>query len=300
MRTATYLKKIPSLRGKTYVITGANSGLGFALSAILLEKEAHVIMANRSPMKSKEAIEKLKTKYKDAKISEYHYDQSKKESIASFVGALEKDNVHLDGVIFNAGIYIPSKGAKTNNDLALTFAVNFFGNYLLTKYLAESSLLNEDTRLIYTTSPAAYKKFSARLLEKTIAGDKMTRHHQYKASKVCLNIFSAGLMKKSEVVPFTIKGKVYLYHPGVSNSNITRFKFKPLNAAAHIFMRVVFHTPRKAVLGAVRALALQNEPRFEMLVPRGPFETSGIPKAKKIDESLLTHLPLLINRVKDI
>ena len=54
---------IGSLKNKTYLITGANSGVGFAATEILLSKSARVVMLNRSEAKSKTAIKKLKEKF---------------------------------------------------------------------------------------------------------------------------------------------------------------------------------------------------------------------------------------------
>ena len=51
---------IPCLRGKTALITGANSGLGYYTAKALAEKNAHVIVACRSLEKSNQAIKKLR------------------------------------------------------------------------------------------------------------------------------------------------------------------------------------------------------------------------------------------------
>ena len=56
-------ERIESLTGKTYLVTGANSGAGFQASRILLSKGAKVVMLNRSPEKSVAAIAELKQKF---------------------------------------------------------------------------------------------------------------------------------------------------------------------------------------------------------------------------------------------
>lgn len=296
MRTAKYEKKSPSLKGKTFIITGANSGLGFALASLLLEKEAHVIMANRHKERSMRAHAKLLEMWPNARLSEYYYDQSNSESILNFVKALKDDEVYFDGIVFNAGIYIPPRGLKTSNNMGWTFGVNYYGNYLLTKALNDAGLINKKTRLVYTTSPAAYKVIDGPLLDRLLSGEDITRHRQYKGSKAALDIFVLGLMLKSNIIPFIVPGKVYLYHPGVSDTNITRFKFKPFNWLVHTFMRIVFHSPKKAVLGALLALTTNDDLSGKAIVPSGPFETRGVPKTKKIDERILAHLPLLITK----
>lgn len=297
MRTKAYLQRIPDLKGKTYIITGANSGLGFALSELLIQKNAHVIMANRNTKKSQSAIEKLKNKYPFAEISLYIYDQSKRESINKFVDIIAKEKIQFDGVIFNAGVYLPSKKAVTSEGYAQTFGVNFVGNYYLAKALSESGLVSNSTRFVFTTSPAAKRRFNASVLQKLVKG-KLSRHNQYTFSKTAINIFASGLMTGNESIPFNFPGIVSVYHPGVANSNIARFKFIPFNVVAHGFMKVVFHSPYKAVLGALLALTSQDDMNGKMIVPRGPFEVIGIPRVKKIDASLLKHLNILINKIK--
>lgn len=299
MHTAKYIAKMPSLKGKTYIITGANSGLGFALASLLLEKEAHVIMANRNKERSMRAHAKLLEMWPNAILSEYYYDQADTASILAFVQALKDHEVHFDGIVFNAGIYLPARGLKTSNNMARTFGVNYYGNYVLTKALSEKGLINKKTRLVYTTSLAAYKTLDGKMLDRLISGEDITRHRQYKGAKAALDTFALGLMLKSNIIPFAVPGKVYLYHPGVSDTNITRFKFKPFNILVHTFMRIVFHTPKKAVLGALLALTTSEDLNGKKIVPSGPFETRGVPKTEKIDERILAHLPLLITKTEN-
>ena len=52
------LNDITSLEGKTFVVTGANSGLGFEITRILTQNDAQVIMACRNPEKAQEAQRK--------------------------------------------------------------------------------------------------------------------------------------------------------------------------------------------------------------------------------------------------
>ncbi|OQC11503.1 MAG: 1-deoxy-11-beta-hydroxypentalenate dehydrogenase [Tenericutes bacterium ADurb.Bin087] len=300
MRVKKFLAKIPSLENKTYVITGANSGLGFALSCHLVSKGARVIMANRSAKRSAEAIEKLLAKFPSAKVSVFPFDQSKKATIETFVNTLISHNIKLDGVVFNAGVYWPALDAKTENGVALTFGVNFVGNYILTQTLANRGLITAKTRLIYITSPAAVKKLSPKLLARVKSGQKMTRLKQYAVTKAALNTFVLGLMHKDKTIPFEVKGQAYLYHPGISESNIARFKWKFFNKIAHGFMRTFFHSPEQAVLGGLLALVTDKDMNGKMFVPKSPLETSGFPRVKKIDEKLLSHLSLLMNETQKL
>lgn len=78
MYVEKFLERIPSLLNKTYVVTGANSGLGFALSTLLVSKGARVIMANRNPKRSEDAINKIRELYPAASVMVLPFDQSKR------------------------------------------------------------------------------------------------------------------------------------------------------------------------------------------------------------------------------
>lgn len=300
MKTKDYLKRFPNLKGKTFIVTGANSGLGFALSELLVSKGAFVLMANRNETKTTYAIVKIKKKYPEARVSFYAFDQSDVKKIDDFVTLLEKEKQTIDGIVFNAGVYFPDKYMKTKQGLPLTFGINFYGNYVLTKRLANSPIVGANTRYVFTTSPAAFKKMKQPLLQKIMTGHHLSRHRQYKGAKWALNIFAQALMTKSSLLPFTLDGKVYLYHPGVSNSNIARFKFKPLNPLAHLFMKMMFHPPHRAVLGALLALTTNEQFVNVMIVPRGPLEVGGLPRYKKIDGNFGDHLSLLMHELNNV
>ena len=83
--------QIENTEGKTFLITGANTGAGFEATRILLSKGAKVVMLNRSPSKSHDAIATLKQEFgNDANVSYIRLDlislnavrQSAKEILA--------------------------------------------------------------------------------------------------------------------------------------------------------------------------------------------------------------------------
>ena len=79
-----------SLSGKTYVITGANTGAGFQATRILLSKGAELVMLNRNPNKSEAAIAALKEEFGNfAKVSYIHMD------LAELIKEIPKAELHL-------------------------------------------------------------------------------------------------------------------------------------------------------------------------------------------------------------
>lgn len=287
-------QNIDDLSGKTYIITGANSGLGFALASLLLSKNASIIMLNRSKTRTESAINTLKAKFPYAQIMAYFFDQSEKDSIVNVVENLKTDNVNFAGIVLNAGIYMPEKHATNKNGVPLTFAVNFLGNYFLVEALAKAGLLTSAHRLIFTTSLAANNKLKEEQLVRLTTDLSYNRYKQYKGTKTAINILVEGLMNKRDEIPFVVNAKTYLYHPGIAQSNIAATRFKSINAIVQLAMKLLFHRTEKGAIGALVALTHSDDLTNKVVVPSWPKEWRGLPKVKKIDNNLSRYLPLLI------
>jgi NAD(P)-dependent dehydrogenase (short-subunit alcohol dehydrogenase family) len=127
--------------GRTCLVTGANSGLGFALSVELARRGGHVIMACRRQIP--EAGDKVK-KLSDSDLVEMrHLDLSSLESIHSFCDGLKRDNIHLDITILNAGVALP-KARKTLSGQEEMFMVNYLSNVILSSLLLKSGIIPND------------------------------------------------------------------------------------------------------------------------------------------------------------
>jgi len=130
-------KNLPDQTGKVYIITGANTGVGYEVASILYSHNAKVYVAARSQSKADTAIESIK-KAHSASQGSLHYlhlnlsDLSSiKESANEFLS--KEDKLHwLDN---NAGVMIPPKGDRGAQGLNLTYQTNILGPYLFTKLL---------------------------------------------------------------------------------------------------------------------------------------------------------------------
>ena len=90
------------LTGKTYIITGANSGVGFETTQQLIKQGAHVVMAVRRPdatIEVSRSFESLKGSFEIIKC-----DLANLESVRSFVKAFKVKHNRLDGLACNAGM----------------------------------------------------------------------------------------------------------------------------------------------------------------------------------------------------
>lgn len=125
---------------KIAIVTGANRGLGLAVSEALAQRGFKVIMAMRSPDKAQKIVNSLKTK--DLDIVPMKLDLSQEKSIQDFVETVKREYGYVDVLVNNAGILIDSEDGgnasifKTKSStIQKTFATNTLGPFLLTQKL---------------------------------------------------------------------------------------------------------------------------------------------------------------------
>ena len=133
------LKDEETLTGRTVLITGASSGLGFEAAVQLARRGAHVLMACRSGIPEKgELVRKLSG---NPHVEMFQVDLSDIESIIRLADTLKKSSLKLDVLICNAAV-VPLKSRKTRQGLEEMFMVNYLAKYLFVRLLLENDLLN--------------------------------------------------------------------------------------------------------------------------------------------------------------
>lgn len=130
-------KNLPDQSGKVYLITGANTGVGFQVASILYAHNAKVYVGARSESKALAAIDSIKREHpkSQGKLEWLHINLSDlstiKASAEDFMS--REDKLHwLDN---NAGIMVPPHGSKGAQGMDLTYQTNILGPFLFTKLL---------------------------------------------------------------------------------------------------------------------------------------------------------------------
>lgn len=147
-------KDIPDQTDRTIIVTGANSGLGFAATKILAAKGAHVIMACRDRDRATEAKDVILTEYPAASLAIHPLDLADISSIHSFADAIQEEYDALHVLCNNAGVMaIPRR--ETTDGFEMQFGVNHLGHFALTARLfplladtiGESRVVTHSSRL---------------------------------------------------------------------------------------------------------------------------------------------------------
>ena len=121
---------IPRQDGRVFVVTGANSGLGFSTARELARKGATVVMAVRNEQKGREALEKIKNEISAADVQLRSLDLADLDSVRAFAAATP--TVHV--LVNNAGVMMPPR-SLTKQGFELQFGANHLGHFALTGLL---------------------------------------------------------------------------------------------------------------------------------------------------------------------
>jgi NAD(P)-dependent dehydrogenase (short-subunit alcohol dehydrogenase family) len=140
-----------NLSGKTFIVTGGNSGIGLVTVEQLARQGARVILACRRPVEGEKAAAEIKRRGASGKVDVMLLDLSDLESIKKFTTAFEKLQTPLHGLVNNAGV-MNTPFIKTKQGFEMQFGTNHLGHYLLTELLTSHLLKNAPSRVVNLSS----------------------------------------------------------------------------------------------------------------------------------------------------
>jgi retinol dehydrogenase-13 len=198
------------LTGKTALITGGNSGIGYKTAEILLYLGADVILACRNMEKARLAQIALTEEYLGRTVSVMKLDLASMTSIEGFVNQMKVQHMEIDCFVNNAGVF-HQPGKKTEDDFELVMGTNYFGTYYLSEgVLPYLETLDRPVTYINTISiihKLAKLDYSDFYCEKGYGNFKI-----YAKSKLALARYTNSLVSRYEGSSI----KVYMNHPGMS------------------------------------------------------------------------------------
>jgi NAD(P)-dependent dehydrogenase (short-subunit alcohol dehydrogenase family) len=281
--TAWLNQHIADLKGKTVLVTGANSGLGFYAAKQLAYRGAHIMMACRNLVTAEEAKKLILLDVPNANLTIIPFDQSSFESIRSFVTHMKVAHPRIDILLLNAGIIMPLKGAKTKDGLPLTTGVNFFNvYYLLREWLGFLDQRNQDIRLVFVGSYSAYK---ARMTSmQSLLNHQLPRMKQYRLSKLAMAMLHHVFQMNLNLFDFPVIDHVsaILVHPGLASTNIVRDLPRWLQTLIKGLLSLITHSAESGALSLTYACGHPYITNGQYIGPNGPGESFGYPTKLKL------------------
>jgi NAD(P)-dependent dehydrogenase (short-subunit alcohol dehydrogenase family) len=139
------------LSGQIYIITGANSGSGFATTKQLAKQGAQVVGACRRVNAGNEAFAELDNLRGTIEVMEL--DLASLASVRRFADAFLAKYDRLDGLVNNAGVMM-SPESRTEDGFETQFGINYLGHFLLTELLLDTLQASTPSRIINVSSMA--------------------------------------------------------------------------------------------------------------------------------------------------
>lgn len=260
--TADLEQGFPDLHGQTFVITGANSGLGRVSAGALAAHGAHVILAVRNRKKGETAAAAM-----SGSVEVRELDLADLGSVRSFAADLEGP---IDVLINNAGIMTPPLG-YTIDGFESQLGTNHLGHFALTNLL-----LPQIRSRVVTVSSLAHRQGTIDFSDLNWQRRKYRPMAAYAQSKLANLLFTTELERRltaadSEVIATAA-------HPGLAATNLFRSgETSPLRTGlSNVFTRLVAQSDSAGAAPTLNA-AIADVPGNSYLGPGRAFETRGEP-----------------------
>lgn len=137
-------------KGKLVVITGATSGIGYAVARKFASKGANLICINRDERKSENLKQEIENEY-HVTCDYILADLSSIEDTHKAANTLNELQVPIDVLIHNAGVYL-TKRELTNDGIEKVFMVQFLSSFIINYKLIEKLKSQEKARIIMVNS----------------------------------------------------------------------------------------------------------------------------------------------------
>lgn len=141
--------------GRSFVITGANSGIGKSAAIEIAKRGGIVHMVCRNPERAEAAKEEIVSLSGNQNVHIHILDASKLSDVYKFTNKFTSDNDKLDVLINNAGCMVNER-TMTGDDLEVNFATNTMGTYIITKGLIPLLQKTPKSRVITVSSGGMY------------------------------------------------------------------------------------------------------------------------------------------------
>ena len=263
-------ERLGSLDGNTYVITGANAGVGFEATRVFLSKGASVVMMNRNADKSAAAIATLKQEFgSDADVTFVPMDLAVLDSVREAAEVLLQKVSHIDALICNAAIAQVAKQEITVDGFESQLGVNHFGHFLLCGLLFDR--IEQSAGRIVVVGSNAYKMGLKRIQFEDLNFDKnYTAWNSYAQSKLAQMMFAYELQRRVDAAGRNVT--VQVCHPGASRTNLLKDTASTFNRIVwSILSRVIAQSAEKGSWPEVMCATEENV-KFEKLY--GPTRRS--------------------------
>jgi len=272
------LDNVSDLSGQIFIVTGANSGIGYEAAKVFASKNATVVMGCRSLDRAQKAKNDILEEFPNSILDIISLDLSDFQSIKSFANSVKEKYSKIDVLLNNAGIMTLPYG-PTKDGLELQIGVNHFGHFYLTMNLISLINKTKNSRIVNVASIA--HKFGNLKPSKFVYNEKnrYSKYFAYAQSKLANLLFTFGLDDRLKELNSNVK--VLAAHPGITHTNLGRHLNTKRTRPIHFMIGTVEHPQSIGAYPSIRACTDQLAASGDYFGPDGFFEIKGSPTKVK-------------------
>jgi NAD(P)-dependent dehydrogenase (short-subunit alcohol dehydrogenase family) len=275
MATRWTADEVPDQNGRTVVITGANSGLGFETARVLARRGAEVVLACRDGRKAEQARGRLLAETPAASVGTLELDLASQASVRRAADRLALDHPRIDLLINNAGALI-RRHQVTEDGFERTLATNHLGAFAFTGLTLPLLLETPGSRVV-TVSSVGHRRGTMRFGDPHFAAG-FDSHQAYFQSKLANLLFTYALQWRLAAAGApTI---AVAAHPGNSRTAFGSDQL-PIRVVTDPRLRPLtwwlLQPAPRAALSVLRAAVDPAATGAEYYGPAGPKEWTGHP-----------------------
>ena len=250
--------------GRTFLVTGANAGIGFETTKILAARGAHVILACRDEAKAEIAMNRIWVDVPKAELSFQPLDLADLDQVRDAAKTILA-GARIDVLINNAGVMIPPK-TLTKQGFELQFGVNHLGTFALTGLIHP----HVDDRIVITGS-IAHKGGEIDFSDLS-ASRSYHNWQRYQASKLANLLHMFELDRRLSAAGRSTQA--IGCHPGVALTELTRHLPLPLRTMTPL-AAPFFNSAAQGAWPTLQAATGAHVQGGDYLGPQGLGEISG-------------------------
>jgi NAD(P)-dependent dehydrogenase (short-subunit alcohol dehydrogenase family) len=282
---------VPDQSGRTFVVTGANTGLGFEAAKVLADRGARVLMGCRSRDKALAAMAEISEAVPDADLDFVPLDQGDLASIRVAADRIALEP-RLDVLVNNAGIMVPPRELTTDG-FESQFGVNHLGTFALTSHLLDMLGEQEESRVVVTSSLA--HRGGEIFFDDIDAAKSYRAQRRYQQSKLANLLFTFELDRR--LAAAGAETIAVACHPGIAVTELVR-NMPGAFGLVTPFIRPLFNSPAAGAWPTLMAATAPGVSGGDYVGPARWMETSG--PARKVGATSRSRDRELADRLWDL
>jgi NAD(P)-dependent dehydrogenase (short-subunit alcohol dehydrogenase family) len=209
------IEPTPDQRGKTVLITGGNSGIGFETARMFVQAGATVVIACRDRERGEAAVQRLNAAAAPGSAQLLELDLASLASVRQGVQHFTEQHARLDILINNAGVMAIPRLLSADG-FEMQMAVNHFGHFALTGLLLESNLRAFPARIVNVTSILHFKgHIHFDDLDLSRGYDRWGAYQQSKLANLLFSFELGRRLKARGILTLSLA-----CHPGYASTNL--------------------------------------------------------------------------------